>query len=240
MRESNISKTLEYLDSYLQRINRVLERKLDNTVFYVPFFSNSREWTTPLYKPRVNIVLKKIDPNDTELWFTTIITLAECQKDRPFMFYIKFGLPIEDTSEEILNHLKLNFRLNFGVLTYSSFTKAYIQHVLDVIKGAHPSNHVVWYSNLGMTFGQYYRNYGYAQGCNPNSVIRLISLPSLKQSVLESYMIQVDLFKPYYRVVTGGEPLFLTLTHDKFKHVYTYSKIYNAYTLGYNSLAIEP
>lgn len=236
----NINQVLEKLDSYLQRANHVLEHRLDNTVFYVSFSHNGSQWSVPLYKPRVNIVLKKVESNDTELCFIIIITLAECQKDRPFMFYIKYSLPIEDTPEEILNNIKLNTRLNFGVSTYSSFTKAYIQQVLDVIKGAYLSNHVVWQSNLGSTLGQFYQNYGYAKTgvreCT-NQVIRLIPLLSLSRGVsLVGSTIQVDLFKPYYHVTTGGEPLFLTATHDKFKHVYTYSKAYNAYTLGYNDL----
>lgn len=246
---NKISQVLEKLDDYLISVNRILEHRLDNTVFYRPWFINGTDLTRALYKPRVNIVLKKIEPNDTELCFIIIITLGECQTNKPYMFYIKFSLPIEDEPEEILNNLKVNFRLNFGVSTYSSFTKAYIQHVLDVISGfvdlandVHPNNTIVWARPLGFTVGRYYQNHGYAIGCNPNSAMRLIPLPSLKQGgPLEQGgphypMIQVDIFKPYHNVTTGEEPLFLTLTHDKYKHVYTYSNIYHAFTLGYNSL----
>lgn len=264
---NKINQVLEKLDDYLISVNRILERRLDNTVFYRPWFINGTDLTRALYKPRVNIVLKKIEPNDTELCFIIIITLGECQTNKPYMFYIKFSLPIEDEPEEILNNLKVNFRLNFGVSTYSTFTKAYIQHVLDVISNVvdsindiYTNYNIVWALPLGFTVERYYRNHGYAKtgiAEYTNQTMRLIPLPSLEQSVpLEQGgphypMIQVDIFKPYCRVsqaqhnvTTGEESLFLTLTHDrtvkssstKFKHVYTYSNIYHAFTLGYNSL----
>lgn len=235
---NKINQVLEELDDYLTSVNRVLEHRLDNTVFYSPFSVNGREWTRALYKPRVNIVLKKIEPYDTELCFIIIITLGECQTNKPYIFHIKFSLPIEDEPKEILNNLKINFRLNFGVSTYSSFTKAYIQHVLEVISSftdsandVYPNNIIVCVRSLGSTVGQYYQRYGYA-----NQAIRLIPLSSLTYGVLINSMIQIDIFKPYYNVTTGGEPLFLTSSSTKFKHLYTYSNIYNAYTLGYNSL----
>lgn len=257
---NKISQVLEKLDDYLISVNRILERRLDNTVFYRPWFINGTDLTRALYKPRVNIVLKKIEPNDTELCFIIIITLGECQTNKPYMFYIKFSLPIEDEPKEILNNLKVNFRLNFGVSTYSSFTKAYIQHVLDVISNVvdsiddiYTNYNIVWALPLGFTVERYYRNHGYAKtgiAEYTNQTMRLIPLPSLEQGVpLEQGgphypMIQVDIFRPYHNVTTGEEPLFLTLTHDrtvkssstKFKHVYTYSNIYHAFTLGYNSL----
>ena len=247
---NNINQVLEKLDDYLTSVNYVLERRLDNTVFYLPYTStvNNKKWTRALYKPRVNIVLKKIEPNDTELCFIIIITLGECQTNKPYIFHIKFSLPIEDEPKEILNNLKINFRLNFGVSTYSSFTKAYIQHILDVISGFIDSaNDIVWVHSLGYTVGQYYQHYGYAKTCiaeYTNQTIRLIPLSSLTYGVLINSMIQIDIFKPYYNVTTGEEPLFLSGTNNKsvessstkFKHVYTYSNIYNAYTLGYNSL----
>lgn len=245
---NKINQVLEKLDDYLTSVNRVLEHRLDNTVFYLPYTVNNRKWTRALYKPRVNIVLKKIEPNDTELCFIIIITLGECQTNKPYMFYIKFSLPIEDEPKEILNNLKINFRLNFGVSTYSSFTKAYIQHILDVISGFTDSaNNIIWTSTLGSTVEQYYQHYGYAKtgiAEYTNQTIRLIPLSSLTYGVLINSMIQIDIFKPYYNVPTGEEPLFLSGNNNKsvessstkFKHVYTYSNIYNAYTLGYNSL----
>lgn len=245
---NKINQVLEKLDDYLTSVNHVLERRLDNTVFYLPYTVNNRKWTRALYKPRVNIVLKKIEPNDTELCFIIIITLGECQTNKPYMFYIKFSLPIEDEPKEILNNLKINFRLNFGVSTYSSFTKAYIQHILDVISGFTDSaNNIIWTSTLGSTVEQYYQHYGYAKtgiAEYTNQTIRLIPLSSLTYGVLINSMIQIDIFKPYYNVPTGEEPLFLSGNNNKsvessstkFKHVYTYSNIYNAYTLGYNSL----
>lgn len=251
---NKINQILEKLDDYLISVNRILEHRLDITVFYRPWFINGTDLTRALYKPRVNIVLKKIEPNDTELCFIIIITLGECQTNKPYMFYIKFSLPIEDEPEMILNNLKVNFRLNFGVSTYSSFTKAYIQHVLDVISNVvdsandvHPNNSIVWALPLGVTVGQYYRNHGYTKtgiAEYTNQMMRLIPLPSLGEGGPHYTAIQVDIFKPYHNVVTGEEPLFLTLTHDrtvkssstKHKHVYTYSNIYHAYTLGYNNL----
>lgn len=245
---NKINQVLEKLDDYLTSVNHVLERRLDNTVFYLPYTVNNRKWTRALYKPRVNIVLKKIEPNDTELCFIIIITLGECQTNKPYIFHIKFGLPIEDEPKEILNNLKINFRLNFGVSTYSSFTKAYIQHILDVISGFTDSaNNIIWTSTLGSTVEQYYQHYGYAKtgiAEYTNQTIRLIPLSSLTDGVLINSMIQIDIFKPYYNVPTGEEPLFLSGNNNKsvessstkFKHVYTYSNIYNAYTLGYNSL----
>lgn len=245
---NKINQVLEKLDDYLTSVNHVLERRLDNTVFYLPYTVNNRKWTRALYKPRVNIVLKKIEPNDTELCFIIIITLGECQTNKPYIFHIKFGLPIEDEPKEILNNLKINFRLNFGVSTYSSFTKAYIQHILDVISGFTDSaNNIIWTSTLGSTVEQYYQHYGYAKtgiAEYTNQTIRLIPLSSLTYGVLINSMIQIDIFKPYYNVPTGEEPLFLSGNNNKsvessstkFKHVYTYSNIYNAYTLGYNSL----
>lgn len=245
---NKINQVLEKLDDYLTSVNHVLERRLDNTVFYLPYTVNNRKWTRALYKPRVNIVLKKIEPNDTELCFIIIITLGECQTNKPYIFHIKFGLPIEDEPKEILNNLKINFRLNFGVSTYSSFTKAYIQHILDVISGFTDSaNNIIWTSTLGSTVEQYYQHYGYAKtgiAEYTNQTIRLIPLSSLTYGVLINSMIQIDIFKPYYNVTTGEEPLFLSGNNNKsvessstkFKHVYTYSNIYNAYTLGYNSL----
>lgn len=246
---NKINQVLEKLDDYLTSVNRVLERRLDNTVFYLPCTStvNNRKWTRALYKPRVNILLKKIKHNDTELCFTIIITLGECQTNKPYMFYIKFSLPIEDEPEEILNNLKVNFRLNFGVSTYSSFTKAYIQHVLDVMSNFVESiNDIIWTSTLGLTVEQYYQHYGYSKtgvAEFTNQIINLIPLSSLTYGILINSMIQIDIFKPYCRVsqaqhnvTTDGEPLFLTSSSTKFKHVYTYSNIYNAYTLGYNSL----
>lgn len=247
---NKINQVLEELDDYLTSVNHVLERRLDNTVFYLPYTStvNNKKWTRALYKPRVNIVLKKIEPNDTELYFIIIITLGECQTNKPYMLYIKFSIPIEDEPKEILNNLKINFRLNFGVSTYSSFTKAYIQHVLDVISSFTDSaNDIIWINTLGSTVERYYQHYGYAKtgiAEYTNKSIRLIPLSNLTYGVLINSMIQIDIFKPYYNVTTGGEPLFLSGTHDssvessstKFKHVYTYSNIYNAYTLGYNSL----
>lgn len=253
---NKINQVLEELDDYLTSVNRVLERRLDNTVFYSPFSTtvNGVDLTRALYKPRVNIVLKKIEPNDTELCFIIIITLGECQTNKPYIFHIKFSLPIEDEPKEILNNLKINFRLNFGVSTYSSFTKAYIQHVLDVISSftdsandVYPNYNIVWVRTLGSTVGQYYQHYGYAKtgiAEYTNQAIRLIPLSSLTDNVLINSMIQIDIFKPYYNVTTGEESLFLIGTHNKsvessftkFKHLYTYSNIYNAYTLGYNSL----
>lgn len=259
---NKINQVLEKLDNYLISVNRILERRLDNTVFYRPWFINGTDLTRALYKPRVNIMLKKIEPNDTELCFIIIITLGECQTNKPYMFYIKFSLPIEDEPEEILNNFKVNFRLNFGVSTYSTFTKTYIQHVLDVISSFADSvsnsvdsnsiNSIVWALPLGFTVERYYQNHGYAKtgiAEYTNQTMRLIPLPSLEQSGpleqggLYYPMIQVDIFKPYCRVsqaqhnvTTGEEPLFSTLTHDKYKHVYTYSNIYHAFTLGYNSL----
>ena len=247
---NKINQVLEKLDDYLTSVNRVLEHRLDNTVFYRPFSTtvNGVDLTRALYKPRVNIVLKKIEPNDTELYFIIIITLCECQTNKPYMFYIKFSLPIEDEPKEILNNLKINFRLNFGVSTYSSFTKAYIQHILDVISSFIDSaNDIIWTSTLGSTVEQYYQHHGYAKTAiaeYTNQTICLIPLSSLTDGVLINSMIQIDIFKPYYNVTTGEEPLFLSGTNNKsvessstkFKHVYTYSNIYNAYTLGYNSL----
>ena len=253
---NKINQVLEKLDDYLTSVNHVLERRLDNTVFYRPFSTtvNGVDLTRALYKPRVNIVLKKIEPNDTELCFIIIITLCECQTNKPYIFHIKFSLPIEDEPKEILNNLKINFRLNFGVSTYSSFTKAYIQHILDVISGfidsandAYPNYNIVWVRRLGSTVEQYYQHYGYAKtgiAEYTNQTICLIPLSSLTDGVLINSMIQIDIFKPYYNVTTGEEPLFLSGTNNKsvessstkFKHVYTYSNIYNAYTLGYNSL----
>lgn len=237
---NKINQVLEELDDYLTSVNRVLERRLDNTVFYIPFSVNGREWTRALYKPRVNIVLKKIEPNDTELCFIIIITLGECQTNKPYIFHIKFSLPIEDEPKEILNNLKINFRLNFWVSTYSSFTKAYIQHVLDMMSNfVDSANNIIWACTLGSTVGQYYQHYGYSKtgiAEYTNQAIRLIPLSSLTYGVLINSMIQIDIFKPYYNVTTGGEPLFLTSSPTKFKHLYTYSNIYNAYTLGYNSL----
>nr|DAH14322.1 MAG TPA: hypothetical protein [Caudoviricetes sp.] len=230
---NKINQVLEKLDDYLTSVNLVLERRLDNTVFYRHFSVtvDGVDLTRALYKPRINIVLKKIEPNDTELCFMIIITLGECQTNKPYMFYIQFSLPIEDEPKEILNNLKVNFRLNFGVSTYSSFTKAYIQHVLDVISGFIGSSNIVWVCALGFTVEQYYQDYGF------NKLgIRLIPLSSLTYGGLIHPIIQVDIFNPYYNVTTGGEPLFLTSSSTEFKHVYTYSNIYNAYTLGYNSL----
>lgn len=243
---NNINQVLEKLDDYLISVNRILEHRLDNTVFYRPWFINGTDLTRALYKPRVNIVLKKIEPNDTELCFIIIITLGECQTNKPYMFYIKFSLPIEDEPEMILNNLKINFRLNFGVSTYSSFTKRYIQHVLDVISNVvdsindvHPNNSIVWALPLGFTVGRYYQNHGYAKtgiAEYTNQTMCLIPLPSLGEDVPHYDTIQVDIFKPYYNITPGEEPLFLVKTHDKYKHVYTYSNIYHAFTLGYNSL----
>lgn len=249
---NKINQVLKKLDGYLTSVNLVLERRLDNTVFYLPCTStvNNKKWTRALYKPRVNILLKKIKPNDTELYFIIIITLGECQTNKPYILYIKFSLPIEDEPEEILNNIKLNFRLNFGVSTYSSFTKAYIQHVLDVMSNFVESiNDIVWISTLGLTVEQYYQHYGYTKtgiAEFTNQMISLIPLSSLTYGVLINSMIQIDIFKPYYNVTAGEEPLFLIGTHDssvessstKFKHIYTYSNIYNAYTLGYNSLLL--
>lgn len=244
---------LQQIDKTLTRVNNIIRKRYDNHVFHADTnfsfhgFIRAGE-TLSLYKPRVNIMLKKIEPNDTELCFMIIITLGECQTNKPYVFYIQFSLPIEDEPKEILNNLKVNFRLNFGVSTYSSFTKAYIQHVLDVISGFIGSaNNIVWVCALGFTVEQYYQNYGYTKtgiAEYTNSAIRLIPLSSLPYGGLAYPIIQVDIFKPYYNVTTGEESLFLTRTHDrtvessstKFKHVYTYSNIYNAYTLGYNSL----
>lgn len=244
---NKINQVLEKLDDYLISVNRILKHRLDNTVFYRPWFINGTDLTRALYKPRVNIMLKKIEPNDTELCFIIIITLGECQTNKPYVFYIQFSLPIEDEPKEILNNLKVNFRLNFGVSTYSSFTKAYIQHVLDVISGFIGSaNNITWVCALGFTVEQYYQNYGYAKtgiAKYTNQSMRLIPLSSLTYGGLTHPIIQVDIFNPYCRVsqaqhnvTTDGEPLFLTSSSTKFKHVYTYSNIYNAYTLGYNSL----